>query len=415
MALNNLPEEIQDAIQDGILERDFKDSLTAQATFRDIADREEFPANVGETITKTRAGLLPTAKTPLNNSNNADLTSGIQKKQFPIEQYSMTVDQYGDGTDLNFVKSRVAIASVFTRNAKALGEQASRTIDELARDALVSNYLGGNTFVAETLAATGAAVKVDDANGFAAGQSVAVNDTLYTVLSVAFDAANVSVLKAFGARSGTITFTANVSVANGTAGKAVRKADAAYVIDGSASTLLADHLLDAKAQLQANGVAPLESGYYRAYANPKHAKGLFADASVKNLLQGEISSEDARRGVIHRLHGVEIVSTNMNPQFTRGAATLYQMPVVGQGALIEGVFTSNGYAENIGGQISHMVSVNDVMHVTRPPLDALGQVVTQSWAYIGGFTAPTDKNTTPDVLPSASNAALKRAVIIQSK
>lgn len=105
----------------------------------------------------------------------------------------------------------------------------------------------------------------------------------------------------------------------------------------------------------------------------------------------------------------------MNPQFTRAGTTLYQMPIVGGGALIEGVFTNTAYGESVGGQISHIAEVDGVVHVTRPPLDALGQVVTQSWAYIGGFTAPTDKNTTPDVLPSASNAALKRAVIIQSK
>lgn len=415
MALNNLPEGLQDAIQEGFLEREFQDGLSAEATFRDIADREEFPANVGETITKTRAGLLPSAKTPLSNASNSDLSSGITKKQFPIEQYSLSVDQYGDGTDLNFVKSRVAIASVYTRNAKALGEQARRTIDELARDALVSAYTGGNTFVTETLGAAGAAVKVDNVLGFTAGLTVSVNGSGYTVLSVAIDSSNTSVLKAFGAKSGIITFTGNVTVANGTINKLVQKAEAAYVIDGSTGLLLADQLLDGKAQLQANGVPPTANGYYRAYSNPKQAKGLFADPTVKNLLQGEISSEDARRGVIARIHGVELVNTNMNPQFTRGGATLYQMPIVGGGALIEGVFTNTGYSENVGGQISHMVEVDGVVHVTRPPIDALGQVVTQSWAYIGGFTAPTDKNTTPDVLPSASNAALKRAVIVQSK
>lgn len=301
MALNNLPAALQDAIQEGFLEREFQDGLSAEATFRDIADREEFPANVGETITKTRAGLLPAATTPLSNASNTDLTSGITKKQFPIEQYTLSVDQYGDGTDLNFVKSRVAIDSVFLRNGKALGEQARRTIDTLARNALVSAYSGGNTFVAEALSAAGAAVKVENVIGFAAGQTVSVNGAAYTVLSVAVDGSNTSVLKDFGAKSGVITFTTNVSQANGALGKPVQKAEAAYVIDGSGSLLLSDHLLDGKAQLQANGVPPTANGYYRAYTNPKQAKGLFADPAVKNLLQGELSSEDARRGIIGRI------------------------------------------------------------------------------------------------------------------
>ena len=416
MAFNNLPDEIQDAIQEGYLEREFKDSLTAQLTFRDIADREQFTAGVGETIKKTRAGLLPAATTPLNNSDNSDLNSGIEKQQFPIEQYEASVDQYGSGTDLNLAKAKVAIADVFIQNAKAQAEQARRTVDTLARNALVTAYLGGNTFVAETLAAAGADVKVDDVNGFAAGQTVSVNGALATVQSVAVDAVNNSVLKAFGARSGVITFTANVTVANGTVGKLVQKADAAYLIDGSASTLTADHVLDAASQLQANGVEPLANGFYRAYVNPKQATGLFKDDKVRNLMTSGLSSEEARRGVIGVLHGVEFVRSNLNPSFTRSGTTLYQAPIVGKGALIESVFTNTAYEGNErAGQISHIISVNDVVHVTRPPINMLADVVTQAWTYIGGFTAPTDKNTTPDVLPSASNAALKRAVIIQSK
>ena len=47
-------------------------------------------------------------------------------------------------------------------------------------------------------------------------------------------------------------------------------------------------------------------------------------------------------------------------------------------------------------------------------IDALKQVVTQSWSYIGGFVAPTDTTTNPNTIPTASNAALKRAIILES-
>jgi hypothetical protein len=82
---------------------------------------------------------------------------------------------------------------------------------------------------------------------------------------------------------------------------------------------------------------------------------------------------------------------------------------------VEGVFTRQGYeAANDVDDGNLTTVVDDVAHITREPIDALKQVVTQSWSYIGGFVAPTDVTTNPTVLPTASNAANKRAVIVES-
>jgi hypothetical protein len=51
--------------------------------------------------------------------------------------------------------------------------------------------------------------------------------------------------------------------------------------------------------------------------------------------------------------------------------------------------------------------------VTREPIDRLQQIIAQSWYWIGGFCAPTDVGTNPSVIPTATNAAYKRAVIIE--
>ncbi len=103
-----------------MLKREFDNALRAKLGFRDIADKVDFPGRIGETLTSTRAGLFPPALTPLNNSNNNDLTSGITPKVFPIEQYTVGILQYGDGTQLNVVKEKVAIASVYLANASRL-------------------------------------------------------------------------------------------------------------------------------------------------------------------------------------------------------------------------------------------------------------------------------------------------------
>jgi hypothetical protein len=51
--------------------------------------------------------------------------------------------------------------------------------------------------------------------------------------------------------------------------------------------------------------------------------------------------------------------------------------------------------------------------VTRGALDRLQQEIAQSWLWIGGFCAPTDLTTTPTTVPTATNAAYKRGVIIE--
>src|ERR1700761_5302973 len=136
MPLNNLPAALQSAIQTGFLEHQFRLPLKAKLGFRSIADREPFTANIGETITKTRTGLLPAVTTPMAPAANSDITSGLTPQNYSIEQYILSIAQYAANMQLNVVTQRVAIADFFLRNAYALGEQAFRSVDTLAQQAL---------------------------------------------------------------------------------------------------------------------------------------------------------------------------------------------------------------------------------------------------------------------------------------
>ncbi len=57
--------------------------------------------------------------------------------------------------------------------------------------------------------------------------------------------------------------------------------------------------------------------------------------------------------------------------------------------------------------------VDGVAMVTREPIDRLQQIIAQSWYWIGGFCAPSDITTNPATVPTATNAAFKRAVMIE--
>jgi hypothetical protein len=471
MSINNLPSSIASVIQQGFLERRFRDALTARLGFRLIADREPFDAGIGETLTKTRTGLLPAVTAPMSVASNTDLTSGLTPQNYSVEQFILGIDQYSANMMLNVATSKVAIASLFMRNAYTLGEQAARSVDTIAQQALFNAYMGGNTRVTTTLGSAGTAVKVDDIRGFIStlnskGQPVSVsssnqvvvsiNGTGYSLIGAVADGAAPATLPYYlaafmsfsgtssntsttpGGYSGTLTFATNVTVADATVGNAVISSVAPAILRPALSSnqtpvattaaissancvnngkLTIQQILAAKAQLEANNVPPSEaSGLYECYADPIHMTGLYGDPVFQSFFRGRPDSEEYRRGAIAELLGVSLRITNMNPvQSLANVGTVRRAILCGQGALVEGVFTRTAYeAANQVDDGNLTTVVDDIAHVTREPIDALKQVVTQTWSYIGGFVAPTDTTANPTVLPTASNAALKRACILES-
>eukprot|EP00697_Spironema_sp_BW2_P004993 gnl/Spiro4/16744_TR9014_c0_g1_i1.p2 gnl/Spiro4/16744_TR9014_c0_g1~~gnl/Spiro4/16744_TR9014_c0_g1_i1.p2 ORF type:complete len:454 (+),score=33.84 gnl/Spiro4/16744_TR9014_c0_g1_i1:4193-5554(+) len=452
MPINNLPTALQSAIQTGFLEHQFGLPLRAKLGFRDIADKEEFTANLGETVTKTRTGLLPAVTTAMAPASNSDISSGLTPQNYSIEQYILSIAQYAANMSLNIVTQRVAIANFFLRNAYSLGEQAFRSIDTLAQQALFNTYLGGNTRVRTTLGAAGVTVAVDDIRGFtstlnSAGQVVAVSSSnpinvtiggdVYSLTGFAADGTNVST--APGGVSGTLTFSASVTVADGTAGNAVVSAVAPYVIrpkttagsiiapstaaisaanDVNGGRLTMDMILNAKATMSANGVpVSNSSGMYNLYLDPIQATGLYSDPAFQQFFRGQVTTEEYRQGIIAEMLGVRLQETNLNPvQTLAGVGTVRRAILCGQGALVEGEFTASAYRQALAAddEDDSITIVDGIAHVTREPLDALKQVVTQSWSYIGGFVVPSDTTANPNTIPTASNAAFKRAIMLES-
>jgi hypothetical protein len=452
MALNNLPTALQSVIQAGFLEHQFGLPLKAKLGFREIADREPFTANIGETITKTRTGLLPAITTPMAPAANSDITSGLTGQNFSVEQYILQVAQYGAPAYLNIVTQRVAIADIFLRNAWTLGEQAFRSVDTLAQQALYNTYMGGNTRVRVTLGSPNVTIAVDDVRGFqttlnSAGQvvnvsagnpvNVTVGADVYSLTGVAVDGTNVST--APGGVSGTLTFSASVSVLDGTALNAVVSAIAPYVIRPSLSAtnvmaattaaisgandinlgkLTMQMVLTAKATMSANGAPPVDAtGMYHLYIDPIQATGLYNDPAFQQFFRGQVTSEEYKKGIIAEMLGVRIIETNLNPvQTLSGVGVVRRGILVGQGALVEGEFTNSAYTEALAGvDRDDMIAIIDgVAHITREPLDVLKQVVTQTWSYIGGFVVPSDTLANPTTIPTANNSAYKRGILLES-
>ena len=450
MPIQNMPASLQNAIQTGFLEREFHTGLQSAIGYRAIADREPVAINVGETVTKTRLGLKAPVTTPLTASANTNLDNGITPSSQTIEQYTLGIDQYADSIDLNVVTSQVGIANQFLANAMTNGVQARQSLDRIARNALFAGYLGGQTRVRTTLGAPAATINVDDVRGFetvlgtgsSAGKFVAVSGTFtasvvvglnaYTLIGTARDGSNVSTTP--GGFSGTLTFSGNVTVADGTALNGVAHANAPVVVrpngkwtGGSAYGIATATPALASTDLLTlgvieDGIAQLRNntgyeGLVNLYLDNVSMRQLFADQDFKLMYQGQYGSKEARQGKVFELMGAQFIPTTealVQTHPTNSALKVRRPIIVMPGALVEGDFAGmQQKAEDFAGMNSEAQMIDSVMMVTRGPIDRLQQIVAQSWFWIGGFVAPTDATANSNIIPTAGAQYLKRAVVLE--
>lgn len=438
MGIQNFPAALQPIIQQGFLERAFQEPLESVLAYRKGAEREEFPNQIGETITKTRAGLKTPVTTPSTPSANTNLDNGITPSTWTVEQYTLTINQYDDAIDLNIVSQKVGIEDQFLKNARVNGTQAAQSLDRLARNALFDSYMGGQTSVRTTLGSPAATIAVDDIRGFqtaltTTGQPVAVSPSnpmtvtvgsnVYTLNSATPDGSNVS--KAFRGISGTLTFSGNVTVLDATAGNAVTSAVSPTILRAGGATTTAalvsggfmtmSMALDAVAQLRNNAVPDID-GLYNCHLDPTSARQLFADPDFKQLYQGRGAAMEFRSARVLELLDLRFISTTEAPIQVHPTLSNLKVrrPIVyGSGCLIEGDFA--GMSEAVSNDEDDLVDVVDgVVQVTREPLDRLKQIVSQAWFWIGGFTCPTDYTTNAAIVPTASAAYFKRAVVLET-
>lgn len=437
MGIQNFPPALQPIIQQGFLEREFEQALKSRLGYRACADRVQVSVGIGETLTKTRAGLKPSITIPLQPSTNTNFDNGLTPTGWGVEQYTLTINHYAATTDLNMVTSRVGIASQFLQNAYVNGEQAARSLDELARNALFSSYFGGNTRVRVTMGSSGTALAVDDIRGFQNAfiygtqqvvspsnpLTVTVGGNAYTLVGASVDVTNAST--APNGVSGVLTFSGNVSVSDGTAGNAVTAANASIIVRPSQRTTTAaltatdmltmSSLLDAVAKLRMNAVPEID-GVYNCYLDPVSARQLFADPDFKQLFQGATSANQVfRQGMTNDFLGLRFIPTTeafVQPHPALAGLMVRRPIICGQGALIEGDFAGMA-ADDVVPKDSIVAVVDDVAMVTREPIDRLQQIIAQSWYWIGGYCAPSDTTTNPTTVPTATNAAFKRAVMVE--
>lgn len=461
MTFGTFPAQLANAIQQNFLERMFIDSLHPVLAYREIADQEVFPARIGQTITKTKMGLMIPNTTPLNPSSNTNIDNGLQPQQYSDEQYTLQILQYPNvAPDINLIDDETTIASFAMRNAMNLGITQASTLDLIARNALFNSYMGGNTVVTVTLGSPGTTVQIDDTRGF---QTVVVNGnvipvspsnplpvyingTLYNVTGFANDLVNVSSAAVTGGTSGSITTATNVSTTNGTAGRAVVGYFAQPILRpngklttaalSSSDTLTMQSILAAVALLRNNAV-PTVRGAYNMYVNATSMQQLYQDPEFQILNRGVSTRDPVYRDawIFEQFLDVRFIRTTQtfvqSPQLGAPVpvSQTVQRPILcGSGALVEGIFDPGLSAiRQYSGNVSELQTFPPVINLLgdkfkyegfyltlRNPIDRLGQIISMASNYIGNFVVPTDVTTNSLVIPTANNSYYKRAVIIET-
>lgn len=452
MGIANFPSNLAAAIQQGYLDKRFQKSLTARLGYRNLAMKEPFQMQIGETKTYTRAGKFSVNTTPLDPTTNTGLDNGLTPQYWSVEQFLLSINEYADTMDLNIVGDKVGIASQFLINAENLGEQSSRSIDTLARNFLFGfgdpanqqggAYLGGNTRVRTTLGSPNTTISVDDIRGFVftiptsganSGrpniptsptntQDVQVGNNAYTLVGAVADVVNVST--AFGGLSGTLTFSTPVSVSDGTAGNAVISAFAPTIVRPNnrlttndlitTDILTLDVIRQAVVTLQNNGLY----GPFTTIMDNNSWKQLYQDPEFQILFRGTEfkSMEYGNFKPTAKILDTDIVTTNNAPQQSLNSHAIRRPIVMSSEALIEGEFlgASAVLEMRYRSQLHDIREAEGIFLVTRDALDRLSQIIAQSWFYIGGWAVPTDQTTNPNTVPTANSSYYKRAVVIET-
>lgn len=446
--------------QKGLLERAFHDGLYPNLAFRAEAMPEEWPANTGQELFMTRAGLL--------KPNVKALKPGTDPtgQSVPYEQWVAVLSQYADSIDTHMPTSTTANANLLLRNIHQLGLQAGQSVNRVARNALFQAYLSGQTVLAASAVTADTQIRVAALNGFTdvvvpggnvrpqpvsasyplpitigSGGSKLSNTVIGYIPDDSEDPLGPGTLQ-LGAAVGGPGFAARVAVKSAYAPRIVRSA-AGDSIDaiGAADTTTLQQAINAVAFLRNARVQPHDDGFYHAHMSPLANAQFFADPVFQRLNQSLPEHVIYKEGFVGTISQIMFFmnqeapdTTNVGSLITTSGSGLYapemgsevvngsgvnigRMIITGKGSVYEKYLDEGGYSTEAGttGKIGEFDVVNNniqilterIRLILRAPLDKLQQVVSSSWSISTSFPVPSD------ITAPSGPERFKRAVVCE--
>ncbi len=455
--------DIRALVQDGILERSFHDALFPRLLFRGEATPVIWPANVGDSMVFTGAGLIKPKMKPLV-PNTDPLPSS-----YTAEQWSAQIQQYGDSIDTAMPTSIVAIANLFLRNAQQLGLSAGMTMNRLVRNRMFNAAEAGWT-VADG-AQNSTTIRVKRLNGLTRARrpDLALGSPVQFALVSSNNPLSVRIFDQTGPAEVTRKITGfaadNAGDETGpgtiTVDVAVNVLDRAYIIASTASFLVrvgGGNKVDDVGNTDLLTLAAIRSAVARFWlANvPEHPDGLFhahldpvaqaqvyGDAEFQRLMTSLPDYYVYAQFALGKLLNTVFFRNSENPLpetvadgttapnftlddpfagelFNNGLTTgdrIHRTLFTGQGGIHEYYQDLNQLITEAGltGRVAEPritnngIEVNSdrVQLILRSPQNRLQDMVATSWKFIGDFPVRTD-------VATGDGAAVKRFLVVQS-
>lgn len=454
-----VPAAVLELNQKGLLERAFHDGLFPNLAYRAEAMPEEWPANTGQQLFMTRAGLLPTITQPIQPGQDP------QPQSVPFEQWVATLSQFTGSIDTHMPTSTTANANLLLRNIHQLGLQAGQSINQIARNAMFQSYLSGQTVSLTAILTTDTTVRVASCNGFTdvvipggnvAPQPVSPAFPLPITIGTGAAAVTNSVISVIpdnpqdSSGPGTLVLLAAVGAAfvirstvlSNFAPRVVRAAGGSSVdAIGPGDTLTLQQVINATAFLRNSNIQPHDDGFYHAHISPLGNAQLFADPVFQKLNQSLPEHVIYKEGFIGTMAGVmfymntESPSTTNSGQLTTTASLgvyaqgigaevvngsgvqIGRVLVTGKGTVYEKYLDESQYVTEAGvvGKVGDFDVVNNgisilterIRLVLRAPLDRLQQSVAATWSISTSFPIPSD------ITAPSGPQRFKRSVILE--
>ncbi|MFD9603314.1 hypothetical protein [Streptomyces sp. NPDC059970] len=413
---SSVPAAIRAMMQNGLLDRVFLEALRPEFIFPALADPEPWQGGLGDTKTMTRKGLLTPSTSPITGSDTTAATYGI-------EQWSVTMDQYGLAVDTNMLTSAMALSSKFLADVQTLGINAGQSLNQIARNKLYGAYSGGRTWV-DTAGASDTAMVVNSVAGFT---HVLVNGVPTPVsasnpLNVTVEGVANTVT---GVNAGTRTLTLGTAradvvgdyVISSNAPVTVRPSGGDTAYDLTTANVATFAMFRAAVTRLRKMNVPTVGGYYVAHIDPDTEAQLFSDADFKQALQGRVDSPIYTDLSIGRFGGIDWVRNTECPTLTAGTTgtvVVHRPIVLGAGALVAAPFEGIGdLLRGTGVEDVPDISMIEaapgvqVARIVRPPQDRLQQTISTSWSWVGDYGVPSDS------LANSDAALFKRAVVLE--
>ncbi|MEZ0375298.1 MAG: hypothetical protein ACAI44_39790 [Candidatus Sericytochromatia bacterium] len=360
-------------------------------------------------------------RTPTNLSSRTVkdyIDNGMDPENQDHGYFELHMNKYSAMTNVSVDDAALAFDDTMEPKMDFIAEKAAYTRDLQARRTLLQAYENGLTYVTVLSASPVTTLTVKNTNGFTtrwvAGVPTAVSGSNTIEVYITNTTLGTVTRQVSGCTPGTRddnsdmipgTITLSASVAEIAVGdKVISKYATPQILPNGKSTsynlasgdkltfLLTTRITS---WMMHSGIQPhRNTGYYHFTGDTEHFNHFWEDSVFQNVFQGRYDSDEVRNGKPAVIQNILFQFTQRPARNTNEAGVVVKRALVtGEGALCLGVYEKDPkqtYSYETESHYRTYDAENNIHHIVRKPIDALGDYFTISYKAYWGFAARTD-------------------------